>query len=173
MNGSNNKTFACACGSCCLSQFGCLHACTNAMLICKLLPYLQAVHAVSVSAVSSPTKLWSIDDLQAAILMIPGPFTTSRTVQRKVPRCHQLFAIENTPQAMKRLQARGLGIAIQTRQNQMTYHKPMSTDCSWKAHSPPAIHGQTISHASLPVPHWCLLQRSSTLCSLPHHTLFV
>ena len=104
-----------------------LHACMRCAAM-ETPPILQAVHAASVPAVMSRTKVWSISDLQAAILMMPGPFTTSRTVQRKVPRCHQLFAIENTPQAMKQLQAHGLGVAIQTRQNQTTYHKPLPTD---------------------------------------------
>lgn len=40
----------------------------------------------------------------------------------------QLFAIQRTSHAIKRLQAHGMGVAIQTQENHTVYHKPLPTE---------------------------------------------
>lgn len=59
--------------------------------------------------------------------MLPGPFTTCRMVQRKLPRCNRLFAQQNTENAVRQLQSCGLGAIVQTRKNQLPFHKPLPT----------------------------------------------
>lgn len=85
---------------------------------------LQAVHG---AAIPAPVPVWTLADLQAAILMVPRPFTTCRLVQRSVPRCHQLFAYQNATAAMRQLQSCGLGATVQLRKNQTAFHKPLPT----------------------------------------------
>ena len=48
-------------------------------------------------------------------------------VLRKIPRGHQLFAQQNTADALRQLQSAGLGALVQSRKKQMTYHKPLPT----------------------------------------------
>lgn len=85
---------------------------------------LQAVHS---AAIPAPVPVWAVADLQRAILMLPGPFTTCRLVQRNIPRCHLRFALQNSEVAMRQLQSSGLGVTVQTRKNQVTFHKPLPT----------------------------------------------
>ena len=80
------------------------------------------------AAIHPPTNKWTIHDLQAVILLVPGPFTTCRAVQRRVPRSHQLFTHHNSQRAMEELQASGLGMVHDTGRNQTAYHKPLPTE---------------------------------------------
>lgn len=89
---------------------------------------MQALRTMQYNTVGQPAQSWTLQDLQAEILVMPGPFTTGRTISRRVPRGQMFFALQNSLLAMERLQACGLGIVCYARSNQVVYHKPLPSD---------------------------------------------
>ena len=89
---------------------------------------MQALRSMQLSTVSQPAQLWTLQDLQTKILVMPGPFTTGRTVSRRVPRSQNVFVQQNSSLAMERLQACGLGKVCYAHSNSVVYHKPLPTD---------------------------------------------
>ena len=89
---------------------------------------LQVVRTMQFAAVSPPIEQWTMQELQAAVLMTAGPFTTCHYVQRSAPRVQQLHAHQHVTLAMQQLQAQRLGKLEELKSNQWVFHKLPPTE---------------------------------------------
>jgi hypothetical protein len=89
--------------------------------------HTQASDHSHVAATYGYVTLWSMDDLKHHILHCPGPFVTTRIVQRTAPRVQQGFVHQNCKQAFSLLQSMGLGKTLYLNERQLVYYKPLPT----------------------------------------------